>query len=363
MRGCKDAKKILLIQLGDIGDVVWTTPTIWAVKEAYPEAELSLLVRQGNGALLEADPSVDRIIEVKKYQNGFYKRLRDQLSFLVHFRGECFDMVIDLRADERGAIMARLSGAPARVAQYYAAVPFWRNRCFTLLVNPPPRGKEVRGAAEQSLRIVRELGIEAKATVPRLWIKEEVNERVFALLKEEKIDASFRWCSLNPFSRWSYKELPYHKWTGIIDWLWQEFQVASVIVGSAAERGRAAGITAACTGRVYNLAGSTSLAELAGLLSLSSLHIGVDSAAPHIAAAVGAPTVTIYGPSDWRDWAPCGEQHRVVVAEGEGGCAPCHQKGCENSNVSKCLENIPVETIEQTIREAFVSIPLLHRSA
>jgi ADP-heptose:LPS heptosyltransferase len=353
MKGCKDVKKILLIQLGDIGDVVWMTPTLWAVKDAHPKAELFLLVRQGNGALLVADPSVAGIIEVKKYRAGFFKSLGDQLSFLINFRGECFDMVIDLRADERGAIMARLSGAPVRIAQYYEAVPFWRNRCFNRLVKPPPGSGEEFGAANQSLRVVRELGIEAKTTVPRLWIGEGVKERVTALLKEHEIDGSLLWCSLNPFARWSYKELPGRKWTEIIDWLWQEFHVASVIVGSAAERGRATGIAAACSGRVYNFAGSTSLADLAGLLQLSRLHIGVDSAAPHIAAAVGTPTVTIYGPSDWRDWAPPGDRHRVVLAEGD--CAPCHRKGCDNSDVSKCLEDFPVKKIKASLREALTS--------
>ena len=60
---------------------------------------------------------------------------------------------------------------------------------------------------------------------------------------------------------------------------------------------------------------------------MSSVHVGVDSAAPHIAAAVGTPTVTIYGPTDWRDWAPVGKQHRVVVPQMD--CIPCHQDGMQ----------------------------------
>ncbi|MCK7511191.1 MAG: glycosyltransferase family 9 protein [Desulfobacterales bacterium] len=96
-------------------------------------------------------------------------------------------------------------------------------------------------------------------------------------------------------------------------------------------KGEADELTGACSGRVCNLAGKTTLAELAGVLHLSRLHIGVDSAAPHIAAAVGTPTVTLYGPADWRYRAPPGERHRVVVSGME--CAPCNQKGCEGLGV------------------------------
>lgn len=357
----ENVKKILLIQLGDIGDVVWMTPTLWAIKAACPQADLFILLREGNGALLEADPSVYGTIEIKKYRGSLYERLQKQSRFIMDFRRERFDMVIDLRAGDRGAIMARLSGAPVRVAQYYQGLPFWRNRFFTRLVRPCPQEKNDRGAAEQSLRIIRELGIEAQAAAPRLWVREEVKKSAGTLLREAGIDIRSRWVSLNPFSRWSYKELPYHKWIEIIDWIWKEFHLASVIVGSEAESKKAAKLTDGCSGKVYNLAGRTNLAELAALIGFSSLHIGVDSAAPHIAAAVGTPTVTIYGPSDWQEWAPRGEHHRVVVAGEE--CVPCYRKGCDNSNVSKCLENIMVEKIEKTIREALISFPLPPQSA
>ncbi|MCG6535204.1 MAG: hypothetical protein L7F78_11025, partial [Syntrophales bacterium LBB04] len=207
----EDVKKILLVQLGDIGDLVWMTPALRAVKEAYREAEVSLLVREGNGALLEGDPAVGKIFEIKKIRGSLYTRLRDQLRFLRDLHGERFAMVIDFRADERGAIMTRLSGAPIRVAQGYPDVPFWRNRCFTHLVYPPPRERVEPGAAEQSLRIVRELGIEPQATVPRLRVREAAERRARELLQGEGIDGP-DWCSINPFSRWSYKELPQGKW-------------------------------------------------------------------------------------------------------------------------------------------------------
>ena len=123
-----------------------------------------------------------------------------------------------------------------------------------------------------------------------------------------------------------------------------------VVVGSPAERERAAELIGACSGSVCNLAGKTTLAELAGVLHLSRLHIGVDSAAPHIAAAVGTSTVTLYGPSDWRYWAPPGKHHRVVVPDME--CVPCHRKGCDDRGISRCLDTLTVERVQAILREA-----------
>ncbi len=346
----RNIKKILIIQLGDIGDVVWTTPTLWAVKGAYPDAQLSILVREGCGALLEGDPSLDKVFEVRGYKGGLLRKGREQIRFLKALRREGFSLVIDLRAGDRGAIIAYLTGAPMRVSLLYrGGVPFWRNRVFTHLIDPPYLDKKVRGAAEQSLRIVRGLGIESRDTTPRLQVSKEVNMRVQRILQQEKITDLEKWITLNPFSRWSYKEWSFDRWKKIIDWLWDGYQIATVITGSPEEKERARVLVKKCRGVVFNLAGRTSLGELPGVLSLSFLHIGVDSAAPHIAAAVGTPTITIYGPSDWYDWAPIGDIHKVIFPDLE--CVPCHKKGCQDEGWSRCLEELKVEQVQAVIRQ------------
>ncbi|RLB31511.1 MAG: hypothetical protein DRG87_02270, partial [Deltaproteobacteria bacterium] len=96
---------------------------------------------------------------------------------------------------------------------------------------------------------------------------------------------------------------------------------------------------------VYNLAGKTTIGELAGVLKKCNLVIGIDSATIHIAAAVGTPTVSIYGPSAPVNWAPLGEQHLVIFKDLP--CVPCRQKGCNHSGVSRCLQELEVgEVIE-----------------
>jgi lipopolysaccharide heptosyltransferase III len=343
----KDIRNILLIQLGDIGDVVWATPTFRAVKETHPKANVSVLLRQPIGSLLEADPHIHKIFEVKRYGGDLIKKVKGQFKLLRALHRERFDLAFDFRLDDRGAFMAFLSGAPVRTAITFPGV-WWRNRLFTHIVVPPVPKERVLGAAEQSLRLVREFGIDTEDTTPKLWVSEKVKRQAEKLLNGDNVTTFSRWVTLNPFSRWQYKEWEYEKWTHIVDWLWDEYGIPSVIVGAPEEREKAVNIADKCKGQIFNLAGKTTLDELAGILRLSGLHVGVDSAAPHIAAAVGTPTITIYGPTDWRDWAPRGKIHSVVTPDRD--CVPCYQKGCDGSGISKCFEALTVDKVKRTIR-------------
>ncbi|HOX15145.1 MAG TPA: glycosyltransferase family 9 protein [Smithellaceae bacterium] len=346
-------RNILLIQLGDIGDVVWTTPSIWAVKSSIPNSKVSVMVKDGFGGLLEADPSIERIFEVKQYRGNLFHQATRQLSFLKNIRSQHFDLVVDLRLGDRGAFMSFATGAPLRATLYLPeGLPFWRNYFFThgVVVGPPVH---TCGATEQSLRILRRFGIDTEDIIPKLWITDTIKRHVRKILAQEKVDGLKHWITINPFSRWPHKEWGAHKWIEIINWFWKDFAIPVIIIGSREEQTKAEAIRRQCQAKAFNFAGLTTLAELAGLLSQSLLHIGVDSAAPHIAAATGTPTITIYGPSSWKEWAPVGKDHRVIVSDMD--CVPCHQKGCDNSGHSQCLETLNADRVKNVIRATMES--------
>jgi ADP-heptose:LPS heptosyltransferase len=146
---------------------------------------------------------------------------------------------------------------------------------------------------------------------------------------------------------WQYKELHADKYVDLIDQISRRWGLPVIVCGAPNERQRAQAVTDRCHGRAINLAGQTTISQLAGLLSLAGLFIGVDSAGLHIAAAVGTPTVSIFGPSDPASWAPRGSRHAVI--QPTLPCVPCRQKGCENSGVSRCLDELSVAEIMVTI--------------
>lgn len=344
-----DTESVLVLQLGDIGDVVLTSPSLRALKETVPGVRVTVLVRKGYGSLLADDPHVSEIIEVSKGRARISELGRENLRLVGRLRRERYDVLIDLRTGDRGAILARFAGAPVRVVRHWREAPFWHRLAFTHFVDPVFTGRPVHPGGDQSLRILRAIGVDTEDTRPRLYVSESNREHVRGLLTREGVARHPRFITANPFSRWKYKEWGYGKWVDVLDWLWSERGLPSVIIGAREEAAAAEGIAGRCAGPVFNLAGKTTLGDLAGLISLSRLHVGVDSAAPHIAAALDTPSVTIFGPSNWKAWAVEDATHRIVHSGKE--CVPCNDKGCDGKERSVCLEELGVDAVTAAVDE------------
>jgi len=343
-----ELQKILVIQLGDIGDVVWTTPNLNAIKQTLPSADLYLLTREGMADLLKDEKSIKKIFEVHRHAYNKIKDLLLQIELIRTLRNENFDIAIDLRSDDRGAIMSYLSGAKYRASWYYeTSVPFWRNYLFTHLSYSSHENGRVINAADQSHRILSDFHIEMKERIPKIFIAHKVKEIMLARLREHDISMATA-VTLNPFSKKYFREWSYDKWVEIINWLWDTYHISTILVGSIIEREKSEYIAAQCKGKLINMTGRTTLYELAALLSLSELHIGMNSAPPIIAVAVGTPTITIFGPNPPSHWIPQDEMHIVITPELE--CAPCGKAGCNHTGISKCLKTLKVSRVREIIR-------------
>ena len=342
--------KVLVIQLGDIGDVVLATPTFRALSESFPHARVHALVRKPYGSLLSADPHLAGILEVSKSPRKFLERVGGTFRLARELRGAKYDLVVDLRTGDRGAILAFLTGAPARVGRHGDEKPFWHDLLFTRVIVSPPHGPpQVHPGGDQSLRVVREIGVDTEDSRPRLYVDPAALVRARVLLAAEGIDPDGRFATVNPFSRWRYKEWGHPKWSELIGRLWETHRLPTVVVGSREEADAAGAIVRGSGAPTRSTAGKTTLGELAAVLGRSSLHMGVDSAAPHIAAAVGTPSLTIFGPSDWRAWTVVDDLHRVVTPDRH--CVPCHRKGCDGTERSLCLEELTVGEVLRAVEE------------
>jgi heptosyltransferase-3 len=344
-------RNILVIQLGDIGDVVVASPTFRAFRETYPDARVTVLVRKGYGSLIAGDPHLFEVLEVTKTRS---KLLESSENFRLagRLRRARYDLVFDLRTGDRGAILALLSRAPVKVA-FGGDGAFWRRYVFTRLIRQdeltvaPPTAHP---GADQSLRLVAPIGVGTSDSRPKLYVTERSAANVHRLLAAEGLPVEARFVTVNPFSRWKYKEWGHGKWVEVLDWIHDRYGLPALVVGAKEEAEDAMRIAGSCMPGARSVAGKTTLGELAALLSRSTLHLGVDSAAPHIANAVGTPTVTIFGPSDWRAWMIPDATHRVVCPDDP--CVPCHKKGCDHSEVSLCLDTMGTEKVTREVGEA-----------
>lgn len=336
---------ILLIQLGDIGDVVLNTVSMRALKENFPETRLLVCVRKKAAELLEGVPWCDAVFSVDKKERSIIAAVGHHRRFFSAVRIHRPTLAVDLRTGTRGAVIAALSGARTRLGRYAEDGTLWRNRLFTHLVRPDPVLELRQYVPEHALNILSPLGLRISSLRPALFVPETRKRRLRSLLHAAGIDGAP--LAFHPFSLWAYKEWGADGCAALIDHVAARYNLPVIISGSAEERARAQALAARCRGQVVNLAGATSIGDLPALYAACRGLIGVDTAALHIAAAVGTPTLGIFGPSSPVSWAPRGPLHAVVNKA--LCCVPCRQKGCDDRQRSRCLETLTFEEVRKPL--------------
>jgi heptosyltransferase-3 len=343
----KNISNILLIQLGDIGDVVLSFPCIRTLKENFPDANIVVAVREKAKELIEDCPWVAEVITINEEKRRWVEEIIYQKDFFSHLKRINLDLAIDLRSGTRGAILALFSGARQKIGRYAYDGKLWRNRVFTHLVHPDLKpGQHI---ADYYLEILTAHNLKTENIWPEITIHREKRQRAVELLKKEGVPTNRFLIAIQPFSLWPYKELKVDKYIALIKHIKSKFDFPILITGSPADWRRAEEIRKECKEGVFNFAGKTSIGMYAAILEACRLFIGPDSAGLHIAAAVGTSTVGIFGPSSIAAWAPKGKQHSIVYKECE--CLSCKQKGCKDTGISKCLEELTVEEVSAKVVE------------
>ena len=342
----KDIRNILLIQLGDIGDVVLSFPCIRALRENFPKARVIVAVREKAKGLIEDCPWASGVISVNKENRGLKKEIIYQAKFFSYVRKFSFDLAIDLRTGTRGAILAFLSGAHQRIGFYAADGKVWRNRVFTHLAHL--KGEPEQHMASYYLNLLINYNLRTNNIWPEIEIPLEKLKEVKSVFRNENISSDLPIVAVQPFSLWKYKEWGMEKYAALIRWIVSEYGFPVIVSGSPEEKARADALKKMSGPNVYNFAGKTSISMFAAVLKACRLFIGGDSAGIHIAAAVGTPTVGIFGPASVSVWAPRGERHTVVYKNLP--CTPCDLKGCESMGVSECLEELTVDEVLSVVK-------------
>ena len=250
----------------------------------------------------------------------------------------------------RGAWLSRLCRAPCAVAPKVAGRGRWWRAAFTHFYRQPLDSP--RHTVEKNLDALRRIGIfpAAGARSLKLVAGDEAETRVDRLLDERGL-AGRAFVHVHPASRWFFKCWPVERMAALIDRLHDDgHTVVLSAAPSDSEMAMIAGLQACLKRPAASLAGQLSLKELAALTARARLFVGVDSAPMHIAAAMGTPTVALFGPSGDVEWGPWGVAHRIVASDAHP-CRPCGIDGCGGGKVSDCLENLPVERVVRAVQE------------
>lgn len=327
-------RNILIIKLRYIGDVLLATPVLRALKAAYPEARLTMMVNQGTEDILTHNPDVDAVLVVKKGS------LVDQCRFLLNLRRRRFDCVLDLTDGDRSALLTWISGAPVRLG--FNSEERWRGRLYSQVVRSRA-GLEHR--VDHDLAVLQPLSISAVGKAPTLVISQEDELAAEQVLNEVGIveqGMRRRLVMLQPGARYWFKAWPEDRFVELADRLGKE-SGCQVLIGGAEQDVE---LAERICGRTHTtcavLAGRATLLQYAAILKRCVLFVGNDSGVMHMAVAMGTPVVALFGPSDPREWGPCGGQAEVIYKGLD--CRACFHPTCQRGE-GNCMRLITVDEV------------------
>ena len=331
-------RRILVIKLRHIGDVLLTVPALRAVRERFPDAHLTALVNAGTEAMLAGNPVLDEVIALDRPPGERpWTRLAREWAFLRALRARRFDLTIDLTSGDRAAFMAWWSGAKTRIA-FEARAGMWGKRRLWTHTVPGPSFD--RHTVLQNLELVEAFGMTtADRRVDLHWTAAD----------DAAVDRWWAECGLgggqpvvqvHPTSRWLFKCWDEERNARVIDALQERGLRVVVTSGPASyEVEKAERIVNGCRLRPAALLGRTTLKQLAALTARCALFFGVDSAPMHMAAAVNTPVVAIMWSGSVMHWRPWGEGHAVIEAATPSEAAGLDRKG----QIIAALGAVPVE--------------------
>jgi len=339
-----ELRRALVIKLRHHGDVLLAAPVLSALKHATPQCEVDALVYADTLPMLTGHPALAQLHAIDRNwkRRGIVSQARAEWHLLSALRARNYDLVVHLSVHRRGAWLVRLLRPRWSVAPRYTG-RFWASS-FTHLY--PAQSNPHRHTVETNLDSLRALGYEPSPEDKRVILTpgEGAEIRVDLLLAQHGL-ARNRFIHIHPASRWNFKCWPTEKMAALCDALTEEgWPIVLTAAPDAKEQAMVTEIMArraVLPAPIFNFSGQLSLKELAALTAQARLFVGVDSAPMHIAAAMGTPTVALFGPSGDKEWGPWNVAHRVVASVNHP-CRPCGRDGCEGSKISKCLTELPV---------------------
>lgn len=367
MTGERVIERLLLIRLRQIGDVVFTTPSIRGLREHFPDAHITYIVEPAAAPVVIGNPHLTDVIVTKG--RGGPAGFRDDLAVIRRVRATKYDLVIDFHGGPRSSLIAWLSGAPVRVGYDVRG----RGWMYTVRV-PRPREIRPRHAVLNQWDLLSAIGIPSPDT-RRMPAQMAVDPVAAAAVARRLTDAGVRTgdrvivvhvSAGNPFRRW-----PIERFVTLVAALAHTDTSRRVVVTSGpSEREAASTVIEQARARLKTPdeawhvleCGEFSLAEFRALVDQAALYIGGDSGPLHVASTSTVPIVGLYGPTlparsaPWRE--PEWTSEAVEVAE--LSCRPCDQRRCVPGDF-RCLTWLGPEQVEAAAERALASASQMTR--
>ncbi len=334
-------RRVLVVKLSALGDVLLATPTWRALRQAYPAGRIAALTAPMFAPVLLRCPYIDEVVTYDRC--GRDAGAAGLWRVAAQLRRQAFDVVIDLQNNRSSRWLSWLSGAPVRLG-------FRRGWLSGLLTHPVVLERNVVSPVAQQFRLLERMGIRPEASHLEFWVRPEEETRIAALLESNWLgpDETLVGLHIGGSQRWRTKRWPMDRFGLVCDQLAAR-GIRTVLLGAEPERRDAEALLRQAQSRPINAVGRTTLGELAALLRRCAVVIASDSAPLHLATAVGVPVVALFGPTDPQRHVPAGAVVQVLYKHLP--CSPCYRPTCEHIS---CLRQIRVDEVLDAVQRLVV---------
>ena len=344
---------ILVVCPRRIGDVFCATPVVRSLKAAFAGTAIDMLVFEGTEGIIAENPDLRSVLTIPERPTwtqhvSFYQALWNR-----------YDLAVSVQASDRSTLYAWASSKTSVGIVPDKANAWWKRKLLSGWVLLDNLGTHT---VSMNLRLLELLGVKPLASPVLGWSGGD-QDIVKSFVPPTLAQKGYAVLHVSP--KFVYKQWTVTGWVELAKWLERQALTVVLTAGDSDEDRECLSSLLPHVSKDYvNLAGKLSLSSMSCLLNGATLYIGTDTAVTHMAAALGTPTVALFGPSNpvkWGPWPqsfPAGNsspwkmrgsqrQGNVFLLQGEGDCVPCLGEGCERhiKSLSMCLQNLPAHRV------------------
>lgn len=334
-------RRILVVKLDHIGDVLLATPVFSNLRLAFPNSELHALTGTWSRVILENHPDVDKVLT---YNSPSFCRseqptsIRETYQLFRQLRRQKYDLLLELRGDMRITCFSLLRATPRRI-----------NRATIQIISR--LGFQRFSSTHETTRnldVIKLAGIPTPIQKTTFAVPKEDEKWASDFIKAQEINSEIAFIAIHPGSPMPIKRWKPERYAELSDWLIKQKNAQVIFVGVTDEIPIIEEIQNLMIGKSTNIAGKTTIPQLASILKKCKLFIGNDSGPMHLAAAVDSPTIGLYGPGDPTRFGPVGDKCQTIRKKLD--CPPCSDNTCRFGEEG-CMSKIQVADVIQIIEE------------
>jgi len=337
------SKKILIIMMGGIGNMIFLTPALKSIRKAFPSSELVFLLGPyGAEKVIEKSFLFDKKIIV---ETETYKGISGKIKLIRQLRQERFDLSISSTGSNplKSGLLCLLAGIKYRLGENIKGKGFFYN----LKIPFNKYSHEV----DSNIRLVQKLGIETADKNLFISISQEDKEYAENIFDKNNLEGELV-VGIHPGSgihQAGFKRWPKEKFARLADWIISSRKASVLLFGGQQEISLSNDIQSQMSSVPLILTGKTTLSQTAALIKKCQLFISNDSGLLHVACAVNTPTISIFGPTDFRKTGPYPDSS--ILIRKDLSCSPCYVGKPVSCSHLDCLHQITADEVSKIVKQ------------